>query len=518
MLNFNEVLFVVSISVFVSVLWGMLMLPLLGRRIAASHASPGQSCLLFEGDTLVDATGEVRQLLETVAAQEGDPPHGDWARLAAFLSAQFPGFPETPPPAYDRRRQVLTPRDEAAIGSLIIEPRRGHTRVTLWGQTPPSPMETHRRWLELRHLETLKQAVQQAPFPIWKTNAEGQIRWTNRAYDLLRRSLQEQRAQGAGDLPFPGDGPLFGVALTDDASTRQRQVLKLGPQTLWFEVSSIPKGPCRMHYATDINAVVQAEQTRRNFVQTLTKTFAELAIGLAIFDRKQELTLFNPALIDLSELPNSFLSNRPSLQAFFDRLRDSRIMPEPRDYQTWRKDLSTLVERARDGRYLDTWNLASGQTYRVSGRPHPDGAIAFLFEDISAEVALNRRFRADLELNQAVLNSMDHPIAVFSAAGTLNFCNRGYETLWKIDASTRFCDITLNDSIRHWCDQGQGQWASLLTKVAQLGPECLSGRQFHPAQGRAVRTAISRLPGGATMVQFKPARAVKPSVPRAQSA
>lgn len=69
---------------------------------------------------------------------------------------------------------------------------------------------------------------------------------------------------------------------------------------------------------------------RKNFVQTLTKTFATLSIGLVIFDRNRQLMLFNPALIDLTTLPADFLSARPNLLTVFDKLRDNQIMPEPK--------------------------------------------------------------------------------------------------------------------------------------------------------------------------------------------
>ncbi len=133
-----------------------------------------------------------------------------------------------------------------------------------------------------------------------------------------------------------------------------------------------------MCHAIDINAVISAEIAQRNFVQTLAKTFAQLSTGLAIFDRNSQLALFNPALVDLSALPIEFLSARPDLLSFFDRLCDSRVMPEPKNYNSWRQEIADVIAAATDGSYQETWSLDTGQTYRVSGRPHPDGAIAFL--------------------------------------------------------------------------------------------------------------------------------------------
>ena len=107
-----------------------------------------------------------------------------------------------------------------------------------------------------------------------------------------------------------------------------------------------------------------------------------------MFDAKRGLSLFNPALTDLTALPVDFLSARPTLHAFIDRLREARRMPEPRDWRSWRERITALEAASTEGTYLETWNLPAGQTWRVSGRPHPDGAIALMFEDITAEISL----------------------------------------------------------------------------------------------------------------------------------
>ena len=96
---------------------------------------------------------------------------------------------------------------------------------------------------------------------------------------------------------------------------------------------------------------VKAETALREFVQTLTKTFAHLPIGLAIFDRQRQLALFNPALIDLTTLGPEFLSSRPTLFSFLDNLREARMIPEPRDYPTWRQTMTELEKAASQGHY-----------------------------------------------------------------------------------------------------------------------------------------------------------------------
>ena len=121
----------------------------------------------------------------------------------------------------------------------------------------------------------------------------------------------------------------------------------------WFDINKFSLLKSSVQYALDVTEIVRAQQAQKNFVQTLTKTFATLSIGLAIFDRNRQLMLFNPALIDLTTLPADFLSARPNLLTVFDKLRDNQIMPEPKNYATWREKLAILVAAATEGTYTE---------------------------------------------------------------------------------------------------------------------------------------------------------------------
>ena len=81
--------------------------------------------------------------------------------------------------------------------------------------------------------------------------------------------------------------------------------------------------------------------------------------------------------------------------------------------------------------------LPSGKIFRVTGRPHPQGALAFLFEDISTAIMLERKYRSELELSQATLDRMSEAVAVFDASGMLVFVNSAFETLWGLDPMER---------------------------------------------------------------------------------
>ena len=398
---------------------------------------------LFRGSELVNVSGGGEWLFETGQGIGKT----DWEQLHHVMAPRFPGF--FADPSDIDRDTISCPADQANDpAELLIERIRDLVRVTLLqpGNHHLQPEDFHHRKITDQRLKTLESAADHSPYPVWNTDQNGQITWANATYLLLAENAEIPNQDG--NLPTLFDLP----NIKPPANPRTRLSLNLpeSDSNIWFDITTAETGAGRMHYAVDINAVVQAEIAQRNFVQTLTKTFAQLSIGLAIFDRRRQLALFNPALIDLIDLSPEYLSGRPTLLSFFDKLRDNQIMPEPKNYQSWREEMQDLVMAATDGKYMETWNLSNGLTYRVSGRPHPDGAIAFLFEDISSEISLTRRFRSQLEVMQTVFDGLPQAIAVFTPAGILNFANGAYRSQWDSDPDSSFADITIGDAIAHW--------------------------------------------------------------------
>lgn len=472
------------------------------------HTTPHHTSFLFDRGLLVDCSQTAEELLQSLEFEVRD-----WQDLARLLRGRFPDFPADPPASKVELPFHFDSMDFGKLSRVRIEATGRRLKVQIL--ETPDPHETAVTLFHNRQrsgcTETLEMIVDGTPNPSWRTNAEGQIVWANQAYLNLASEVSPtepiteaapQTRKWPDFFPKAEAGP-HNVTKPQD---RRRVAVPLsdGSQTLWYDITSVHNATGQLHYANDINAVVQAEIAQRNFVQTLTKTFAQLSIGLAIFDRKRELTLFNPALTDLTELPANFLSNRPSLNSFFDRLRDSQMMPEPRNYKDWRSDLAALTSEAANGQYLETWTLPSGLIYRVSGRPHPNGALAFLFEDISAEVSLTRRFRTELEINHDVLNRIDSPMAIFTDGGLLHYCNRAYGQLWGVDHEASFAEISLMDSLQRWrkrarCDR---DLKGMISDLTQIGPEALTGTTFTLPNGAQLTAHFQRIPHSATLVNF----------------
>ena len=421
----------------------------------------------------------------------------DWDRLRAGLGTRFPNLPD-----HDHlgKTHLQTIRAANPDDHAIIQLRRENdmVRLSIRDSAEPSLPKIQPIQKVDAELATLRLAAVGAPYPIWMEDRDGNIGWRNKAYDDLRAEMSADNSN---------EKPLFDLgthAVTTGTNGRISVQDHQSKTQHWFNVTATESSDRTVYHAVNINAVIEAEAAQRNFVQTLVKTFAQLSIGLAIFDRNGQLALFNPAIVDLTDLPAEFLSTRPDLLSFFDRLRDNRVMPEPKNYRTWRQDISDVIAAASNDSYQETWSLDTGHTYRVIGRPHPDGAVAFLIEDITAEVALTRNFRAELELGQSLMDTFEDALVVFSSSGVLTFCNSAYEQLWKIDPESSPVDVTIVDSIKAWQSQCRPDpaWGDMRDFVMKIGERASwDARVVHLNYGPYI-AQVSPITSGATLIRF----------------
>lgn len=426
-------------------------------------------------------------------ALEGFEAVSNWDDLRRLLRRDFPAFPETPETVRDQGRLTVSAIDCTVAREVLCEWIDGVVRVRLCKLA--SPTDNTRRDCD----DPLRLAMDRAPYPVWLLDDGGQVRWCNAAYVDLVRKVRGQDA----DLT----DPLFPDPRDDARLSEKTRVAAEGagvPQKLWFDLTQVHHEEGRLFYAVDVNAIVEAETAQRKFVQTMTKTFAQLSIGLAIFDRNRQLALFNPALIDLTSLPPDFLSCRPSLSGFFDRLRDQNMMPEPKNYRSWRNQMNDLLEAAEDGNYQETWSLPSGSVYSVSGRPHPDGAVAFLFEDITAEITLTRRFRSEMDLMQSILDKLADAIAVFADDGSLALTNYAYQQLWGDTDETGFAMDSVIDVTRKWQDHciATPILGEIRDFVEMREDRAEWSAEIHMRSGQALNCTVTPMQNGATIVRF----------------
>lgn len=456
----------------------------------------GGTSFLFDGEHMIDATPAARALLA-----QSESTGSAWHQLLAFLAAHFPDvelrlnqLPEL------GKISLNSETDDGLLLTAEAEFRGGLTRISLLqgSETNELAHDGLVRSAQQEELFLLRNMLAGAPLLVWRENLEGEVVWANARY--LNEATP--RLAPGQDLTWPLPR-LFEPRSDSAPGQRRHQLTSTDGRERWFDITQIDAGSERLLFAQAVDGAVQAETALREFTQTLTKTFAHLPIGLAIFDRQRQLVLFNPALLDLSSLPPDFLSSRPTLFAFLDAMREHNMIPEPRDYRSWRKQM-TDIEKAASSHFDDTWSLPSGQTYRLTGRPHPNGALALMFEDISTEISRIRRYRADIELGQSVIDTLDDALAVFSSGGALVMSNAAYISLWGHDPAASLSEGTLPAVVAHWRDASAPTafWTEAETFCDNAGRRDVLFGEIRLRDGRLIACRFMGLPGGATIARF----------------
>lgn len=464
------------------------------------HERQRGTLFLFDGEHLIDCTPGGRAVLAASPA-----PGTPWVKLLAYLSTFFPKIEEQLALLPNEGAITLSTDDPDGLPLVLLaEHRGGLSRIALIdaenrGTGFKHETLTYRSLTE--EVTFLRSMLSHAPFLAWRERSNGDVIWANTAYLLQAADLLPPGQDLTWPLPR-----LFERLATQQGASGQRQKLQLPDGVAaWFDLISMPDGDGLRVYALRADAAVHAETGLRDFMQTLTKTFAHFPIGLAIFDSRRQLQLFNPALLDLTGLPPDFLSLRPSLLAFLDALRDRNMMPEPKDYRDWRKKITDMERAAASGIYEETWNLPGGQIYKVVGRPHPNGALALMIEDISSEISRTRRYRADLELGQSVIDSMDEAMAVFSETGMLVMTNASYPKLWGHDPAGTVAGGGISALCGHWRSLAAPSaiWSEIEDFISTVGDREAWTCDARLLDGRLIRCRLTPLAGGATLAGFK---------------
>ncbi len=478
------------------------------RAARTAAAAGGIACdFLVDGASLKPLTEPARALLD------GLPSGGSrLAALAAHHGADCPTLKA------DLEGLVLygsgfrhhCPRGDGTAYEIVGEPRGG----AAWLSIRPASEEARaladaeaeltRTGGELRFL---RDVLDRAPVMAWSQAADGQVVWANAAYrdrfdapsgDLPDHRIANAFGQVTEEVPLTARGPgsrrRVSVPDRDDAEPR------------WYELSET-RGTCgeTVGFALDADDLVAAEASLRRFVETLTETFAHLPIGLAVFDKNRRLGLFNPALTDLVKIDAVWLAGRPSLRDFLERLRETRQMPEQKDFTSFRRKLSELEEGARSGTYEENWQLPSGKIFRVTGRPHPQGALAFLFEDISSAIILERKYRSELELSQATLDRMSEAVAVFDASGMLIFVNSAFENLWGLDPMERLAGPGVAELCALWAERctPSPAWARLAEFATADAARSSWTASIATRAGASLHMLVAPLPDTSALVVFR---------------
>jgi signal transduction histidine kinase len=500
------------------------------RGAAAAALSDG-AVLIVEDGTVIGASAEAEALFCPDAGPDADPVVGQHIRavLGAFLrlDSENPGSGSEPIlKALSDLEQtgntihLLVTDASGRPFELAGRPRGGQLRLVLRDAVlldaelsrTRAEISTREAAVSQRELETATLAglLAEAPVVAWNRTAEGRIAWSAGcvptcngpagAAEAAAMAAARAKRQAGGDDPATG-GP----------STVRAERFRLeiaGPdngETIALDAIEAPGlDGAWLGLAVDASDALGAERTLARFVRTMTDTFAHLNVGLAIFDRNQTLSMFNPALVQMWQTDPAWLAQRPSLREIIDRLRGNRRIPEMLDFHEWRQRLTDLFENTEAVDYEELWHLSDGSDIRVLARPHPHGSLAFVFDDVTERLRLEQQFRHSVDLRRATLDRLDEGLAVFGPDGLLQLVNAAFHEIWGTDAETVRPSMHASELLPmvRGLTVETNVWQRLMSFITGDESRQAWGARLTLGTGRILGARFASLPDGSTMAVF----------------
>ncbi len=454
--------------------------------------------LIVDRGTIVESTARARQ---GYGVNNGD-------RLDDMLRALLGARAEPALQAFARLQRLGTEIHLTANDRLdrVIEfkgaPEGGHLRVVMREAAPAEaalqPIEDVQRQPAVWASDTLSALLETAPLLIWNRSPDGTVNWTGGQIATNDRAVEASQA-----IEMILARHSFGEQSANPVRRIRLEIGEPDPMALHaVEIAGQDGTICG--FAVDASLAASVERTLTRFIQTMTETFAHLTVGLGIFDRNHRLVLFNPTLAEMWDIDAVWLARRPDLREILDRLRLSRRLPHVPDYQQWRDKMVALFEDPEAVQYEESWDLSSGERIRVMARPHPHGALAFVFDDVTEQVQLETRYRHMDDLLSTALERLDEGLVVFGPDGILRFVNSAFHEIWETDAEA-VCPGMHAREVFDLCSRLSVEadlWERCITFATGEEQRKVWARTLTLATGRIVRARFAPLPGGSTLAAF----------------
>lgn len=512
-ITIGPVIWVALVIGVVSFASAALAILLLGNRLrrATMLSQPPRLADISDGAVIIFSRRKAWKTSQDASALLESLPEGkdSWTRIRDFFGPLNEGFADRLD-ALDENGAAFRETVTFADGTLLeIEGVPRGSLVALYfrdlSEDQKALIDTR---AELTAISTEKSVIEAiidaAPLLIWSRDRDGKLQWGNaraRAVSHTEGTVKVLPQDLLGD-------PDSGTDNIDDYGNVTRRASIKDQSTgvdNWFEVREVTGGQdLWIGYGSNIDKLVRTEMTLQRFIATLTETFAHLSVGLAIFDAKRSLTLFNPALTDLMELDPAWLARRPSFREFFETLREGHLMPAQKNADEWRSLIGKIEGETMQGILNQKWVLPNGRTFQVTGKPHPHGAIAMLFEDVSATAMLEQRYRTEIELSQATLDRLSEAVAVFDTSGALVFANSAFTQIWGFDPMETLEPMNIVETTERWADLSlpTPAWGDLRDFTTRTEDRVHWDARIELDDGRHLHAGFSPLPDGSSLAVF----------------
>ncbi|HWY66128.1 MAG TPA: PAS-domain containing protein [Rhizomicrobium sp.] len=342
------------------------------------------------------------------------------------------------------------------------------------------------------------------PVPVWLRDKALSLSWGNHAFLRGAGAKDLETARREQTTLDKHERELAASARSENSMQQSRRFSVVGGHRRALAFTEIPLGDAGViGTATDVTEVAIAEARLQQHLDAHADTLDKLQTAVAIFGKDQKLSFYNKSFVKLWGLPETFLDKHPSDGEVLDRLRESRKLPEQRDYPAWKR--ARLAQYGAGAQSAEeVWHIPGGQTIRVVTQPHPFGGLTFLYEDVTAGINLQSDYNTLVKVQSATLNSLGEGVAVFGPDGKLKLHNPAFARIWELDRD----DLENEPHVRTIAALSRDRfgdsaiWDQLIQAI-MTGAAARDLGDVERSDRSILSLSTSPLPDGATLVTFK---------------
>jgi signal transduction histidine kinase len=216
------------------------------------------------------------------------------------------------------------------------------------------------------------------------------------------------------------------------------------------------------------------------------------------------MVFYNTAYLMMFGPDESFLLNKPTLFEIMDDLRDRRRLPEYTDFRA-HKDGRKKLFNSHIEPIMEIMHQPDGVICRLVIAPMPGGGLAYLFDDITDKLSLERRYNTLAAVQKETIDHLYEGVIVFGTDYRLRLSNPAMGKIWGIETDEHVEGTHINDMLKVITPQFKSPKASKLWRAKML--DVVSRR--HPERQRIIlkkdkvlEYSYVPLPDGCHLVSF----------------
>lgn len=173
------------------------------------------------------------------------------------------------------------------------------------------------------------------------------------------------------------------------------------------------------HYLT--KELQQKDNTNLGILQNISSP-------IAIFDSSKRLIVFNKAYVKLFNYDENWLNSKPTLGEILNFLNEKQFLPEDEDFPTYKRKRNDLFNNLITS-FHEIIHQPDGKTLSVVITPYGDGGLLYVFENITYQLMLERKYNTLISVQRTTLDHLHEGVIVWGDDHKVRLVNAAFSTI-----------------------------------------------------------------------------------------